>query len=95
LRIERAFGGRTKQVEAPHFETAAQGGQRGAVLFDQRYHEPNPTRSPKLLQVDWPCEWHGRCGAMAGQLSRRGTPSLASLNAILSTLGLKLRLAAG
>ena len=29
------------------------------------------------------------------QLSRRGTLGLASLNAILSTLGLKLRLAAG
>ena len=31
LRIECAFGGRAKEVEAPHFETAAQGGQRGAV----------------------------------------------------------------
>ena len=29
------------------------------------------------------------------QLSRRGNPSLASLNAVLSALGLKLRFAAG
>ena len=29
------------------------------------------------------------------QLSRRGNPSLASLNAVLTTLGLKLRFAAG
>src|ERR1035437_554039 len=29
------------------------------------------------------------------QLSRRGNPSLASLNAVLSALGLKLRIAAG
>ena len=29
------------------------------------------------------------------QLSRRGNPSLSSLNAVLATLGLKLRVAAG
>jgi len=29
------------------------------------------------------------------QLSRRGNPSLASLNAVLTALGLKLRVAAG
>lgn len=29
------------------------------------------------------------------QLSRRGNPSLSSLNAMLATLGLKLRFAAG
>jgi hypothetical protein len=54
LRIERAFRNGTKQVEAPHFETATQDDQRGPVLFDQCYHTPSPTRSRKLLQVDWP-----------------------------------------
>ena len=35
------------------------------------------------------------CESQYRQLSRRGDPSLASLNAVLSALGLKLRFAAG
>jgi len=56
---------------------------------EYHYSRPDPvlTRAARLAGLN-------REG-LYRQLSRRGNPSLASLNAVLSALGLKLRFAAG